>query len=216
MKRLAIMAVCSAIAGWLLGDMMRANGAEHQYAEEILAAKDAPVVAKPKPRHLGKNTVVLAPRDEDDDQITNDENLPEDIRRARQLGAKARARAMAEIIYNVKHGLVSKDGGWGMGGPYFPLGADLLRLRPRERPVLMAAVPGSFGSYYLPGTPFSVADPINEPFLLGPGDPTVNPHVRLIEDFLPPVVPEPATWSLLILGFGALGWRMSLVRRRVA
>ena len=81
----------------------------------------------------------------------------------------------------------------------------------------MAAVPGALGSYYMPGSPFSVPTSPGYFPLIGPGDPSVIPHARLVEDFIvTPSIPEPSSWMLLILGFGVLGWRMSLVRRRAA
>ena len=211
MKRLALMAVFCAIAGYLLGDVMRATGAESRDAKEILDSKSQTEEARPKPRRVGTGTVELSPRDEDEQQLTQDENLPEDIRKAREQGAKARDRQLKEILYNLRHGIgIAKDRGWAMGGPYFPIGPDFLHVRPREKPVQMAA-----GTFVIP-SPYAVAGPLQYGFLIGPGDATIVPHDQLVETFpVTPAIPEPETWSLLILGFGALALRMKRMRRAV-
>ncbi len=176
MKRLIVMAVCSAIAGWLLGDMLRASGAERQYAEEILASKDIPVTPKAKPRHVGNRTTVIAPRDEEDQQA-DDANLPDDIRNARLLGAKARTPRAAGARLQ-RQARPHRQGQWlGHGRSVLPARRGSPARASARAPVRMAAVPGSFGTYsYMPGSPFSVAEPLGYAYLFGPGDPSVTPH----------------------------------------
>lgn len=46
------------------------------------------------------------------------------------------------------------------------------------------------------------------------GDNNGSPGVWTLESSVSPV-PEPATWMLLVLGFGAAGWRLRSARRRL-
>ncbi len=104
-----------------------------------------------------------------------------------------------------------KDRGWGMGGHTSRLVRTFLHLQPRERPVRLAAVPGGPNTleYYPAVDPFAVPDPIGGRFPIGnPGAPVPALFIQTFG-----AVPEPGTWSLLILGFGALGWRARLTYR---
>lgn len=208
MKRLAVLAVCFAVAGYLFGDLVQATGAMRTEAQEILKSKSEGDAALPKAkvRRVGSKTSEVAPRDGEEAEaaLVANEDLPPEIRKAREQGAKARQDQLKEILYNLKHGIgVAKDRGWGMGGPYFPMGSFV---QPREKPVRLAA--GTFSM----AAPFDVAGPLSGALQIGPGDPSVVPHQRFVENISPPI-PEPGTWALLILGFAALAWRLKSQRR---
>ncbi|MFO1186617.1 MAG: PEP-CTERM sorting domain-containing protein [Alphaproteobacteria bacterium] len=148
----------------------------------------------------------------DTDETMVAENVPAAIRKAREQGAKAREKAVQETIINEMLGKYAKDRGWGQGGPYFPLGSNLLNVKPREKPIRTAST-YEMGPAFA-AMPLSVANPITSS-LFGPGEPGSPPHQSFLETFqnpFIPVVPEPATWAMFILGFWALA--LGALRRR--
>jgi hypothetical protein len=215
MRRVFLLAAMCAVLGWIVGDLMRVSHAERAGAFGALGAKADHVASNLLGKLLTGGTRVRGEREGKLAQAAED--VPGSIRKAREQGAKARERAVQEMIINEKLGGFAKDHGWAQGGPYFPLGADLMKVQPRARPQL-AAVPGGLRTYELGGpfaaTPLSVPDPVGT-FPFGPGNPATPPHLNIVESFgsSTPVVPEPATWLMLILGFWGLAWRTQRVRR---
>ncbi len=48
------------------------------------------------------------------------------------------------------------------------------------------------------------------------GNFSLTPTSLTVEDYLGEFVPEPATWTMMLSGFGGIGWMMRMARRRAA
>ena len=204
-----LVAMCTAI-GWVVGDLMRESRAERAFSRSGLDAVTGGAGSDSK--LVGGGTVVFAARG-DSEELLVAQNVPDAIRKAREQGVQAREKAVQETILNEKLGKYAKDHGWGQGGPYFPLGTDLLKVKPREKPIHTAST-YEMGPAFA-AMPLSVANSLSSS-LFGPGEPGTPPHQTFFDTFqnpFIPVVPEPASWALFILAFWALS--LSLRRKRL-
>lgn len=208
---LLLAAMCAAI-GWIAGDLMRESRAERAYSRSALDAVVGGGGSESDGKLVSGTTLMFTARGDSEEMLVA-ENVPAAIRKAREQGAKARERAVQEAIVNEMLGKYAKDRGWGQGGPYFPLGSNLMNVTPREKPIRTAS------SYEMApaftAMPMSVANPLTSS-LFGPGNPGSPLHQTFLETFpnpLIPVVPEPSTWALLIVAFWALALRLRHVRR---
>jgi hypothetical protein len=211
LRRALLLAALCAGLGWIVGDLMRGSRAERAYSRSVIDTIGDHSESGSKGKLVGGGTYIAGHGAGDEELVA--ENVPNAIRKARAQGAKARENAVRETILNEKLGKYAKDHGWAQGGPYFPLGADLLKVKPRARPQLATASTYEMAPEFA-ALPLSVPDPVGGRSLFGPGVPGALPSPVFTESssFLPaPQVPEPASWALLVLGFWALALR---IRRR--
>jgi hypothetical protein len=196
MKRIFIFVLVSGVLGWGVGSVLHSLPTK-DLVHTAMAAAIEKGKAKQLIRHPGENTIEVAVNDTE-----SSSGLPQEILDARAKGATARQRALRQAIGQV----FPKSGQWGMGGPLFP--TERVVPAPLQRPIrtvfFTPTIPDPYGGPVPPGVwPF------------GPGNPYLPPHIVHIETFPPPgprppppVVPEPATWLLMVLGFALLALRL--------